>query len=126
VDEDGYYFFVDRIKRMINASGFKVWPAEVESMLYAHPAVQEAVVISAKDAKRGETVKALIVLKPAARGTTSPEQIVDWSKDKMASYKVPRVVELVETLPKSTSGKILWRVLQEQEDARASAAAVAT
>lgn len=124
VDEDGYYFFVDRIKRMINASGFKVWPAEVESMLYAHPAVREAVVISAKDAKRGETVKALVVLKPGARGTTSAEQIVDWSKDKMASYKVPRVVELVETLPKSTSGKILWRVLQEQEDARASAAAV--
>jgi fatty-acyl-CoA synthase len=122
IDEDGYFFFVDRIKRMINASGFKVWPADVESLLYAHPAVQEAVVVSAKDAKRGETVKALIVLKSSARGQQSAEQIIDWAKANMAAYKVPRIVELVETLPKSTSGKILWRVLQEQEDARASAA----
>ena len=116
MDEDGYYFFVDRIKRMINASGFKVWPAEVESLLFAHPAVQEAVVISAKDAKRGETVKALIVLKPAARGQQTPEQIIEWAKANMAAYKVPRVVELVDSLPKSTSGKVLWRVLQERED----------
>jgi fatty-acyl-CoA synthase len=116
MDEDGYYFFVDRIKRMINASGFKVWPAEVESLLFAHPAVQEAVVISAKDAKRGETVKALIVLKPAARGRQTPEQIIEWAKENMAAYKVPRVIELVDSLPKSTSGKVLWRVLQEQED----------
>jgi fatty-acyl-CoA synthase len=115
-DEDGYYFFVDRIKRMINASGFKVWPAEVESLLFAHPAVQEAVVIAAKDAKRGETVKALVVLKPSARGQQTPEQIIEWAKANMAAYKVPRVVELVESLPKSTSGKVLWRVLQERED----------
>ena len=114
-DEDGYFFFVDRIKRMINASGFKVWPAEVESLLYSHPAVQEAVVISAKDAKRGETVKALVVLKPGARGQTTPEQIIEWAKANMAAYKVPRIVELADSLPKSTSGKILWRVLQERE-----------
>jgi fatty-acyl-CoA synthase len=114
--DDGYYFFVDRIKRMINASGFKVWPAEVESLLFAHPAVQEAVVIAAKDAKRGETVKALIVLKPAARGQQTPEQIIEWAKANMAAYKVPRVVELVDSLPKSPSGKVLWRVLQERED----------
>jgi fatty-acyl-CoA synthase len=116
MDEDGYYFFVDRIKRMINASGFKVWPAEVESLLYAHPAVQEAVVIAAKDAKRGETVKALVVLKPGARGQHTPEEIIDWAKAHMAAYKVPRIVELVDSLPKSMSGKVLWRVLQEHED----------
>ncbi|HVY80543.1 MAG TPA: long-chain fatty acid--CoA ligase [Steroidobacteraceae bacterium] len=120
MDEEGYYFFVDRIKRMINASGFKVWPAEVESLLFAHPAVQEAVVIAAKDAKRGETVKALVVLKPAARGRETPERIIEWAKANMAAYKVPRVVELVESLPKSSSGKVMWRALQEQED-RASA-----
>jgi fatty-acyl-CoA synthase len=120
IDEDGYYFFVDRIKRMINCSGFKVWPADVESMLYAHPAVQEAVVIATRDAHRGETVKALVVLKPGARGQQSPEQIIDWAKDKMAAYKVPRIVELVDSLPKSPAGKILWRVLQEQEDRTAA------
>jgi len=115
-DEEGYFFFVDRIKRMINAAGFKVWPAEVESMLYAHPAVQEAAVIATKDSRRGETVKAVIVLKPAARGSTSHEQIIEWARDKMAAYKVPRVVQFVDSVPKSNTGKILWRVLQEQED----------
>jgi fatty-acyl-CoA synthase len=119
VDEDGYFFFVDRIKRMINAAGFKVWPAEVESMLYAHPAVQEAAVIATKDSRKGETVKAVIVLKPNARGQTTPEQIMDWAREKMAAYKVPRVIEFVESVPKSMTGKILWRVLQEQEDRRA-------
>jgi fatty-acyl-CoA synthase len=116
IDEEGFYFFVDRIKRMINASGFKVWPAEVESMLYAHPAIQEAVVISAKDAKRGETVKAVVVLKPAARGQQTAEQIIDWAKANMAAYKVPRIVQIVDSLPKSSSGKIMWRTLQEQEE----------
>jgi fatty-acyl-CoA synthase len=116
LDEDGYFFFVDRIKRMINAAGFKVWPAEVESMLYGHSAVQEAVVISTKDPRRGETVKAVVVLKPAARGQTTPESIIDWAREHMAAYKVPRVVEFVDSVPKSMSGKILWRVLQEQEN----------
>jgi fatty-acyl-CoA synthase len=116
IDEDGFYFFVDRIKRMINASGFKVWPAEVESLLYAHPAIQEAVVISAKDAKRGETVKAVVVLKPAAREQHTAEQIMDWAKANMAAYKAPRIVQIVDSLPKSSSGKIMWRTLQEQEE----------
>jgi len=116
IDEDGYFFFVDRIKRMINAAGFKVWPAEVESMLYAHPAVQEAAVISSKDPRRGESVKAVIVLKPAARGNTTAEQIVEWAREHMAAYKVPRMVEFVESVPKSMTGKILWRALQERED----------
>jgi fatty-acyl-CoA synthase len=116
VDAEGFFFFVDRIKRMINAAGFKVWPAEVESLLYGHPAVLEAAVIASKDERRGETVKAVIVLKPNARGQTSPEQIVEWAREKMAAYKVPRVIEFVDSMPKSMTGKILWRALQEQEN----------
>lgn len=114
-DENGYFFMVDRLKRMINASGFKVWPAEVELMLYQHPAIQEACIIAAKDTHRGETVKALIVLKPDFRGKTDPEEIIKWAATKMATYKAPKQVEFVETLPKSGSGKILWRKLQEEE-----------
>jgi fatty-acyl-CoA synthase len=115
-DAEGYFFFVDRGKRMINAAGFKVWPAEVESLFYAHEAVQEAVVISTRDARRGETVKALIVLKPAARDITTAAQLIEWARAHMATYKVPRVIEFVDSLPKALTGKILWRVLQEQED----------
>jgi len=112
-DEDGYFFITDRLKRMINASGFKVWPAEVEALLYAHPDVQEACVIGVPDGYRGETVKALVVLKKGGR--TRPEEIAAWARDKMAAYKVPRVVELVDELPKTPTGKILWRELQERE-----------
>jgi fatty-acyl-CoA synthase len=68
VDEDGYFFMTDRLKRMINASGFKVWPAEVEALMFRHPAIQEACIISAKDDYRGETVKAVVVLRPATQG----------------------------------------------------------
>jgi fatty-acyl-CoA synthase len=112
-DEDGYFFITDRLKRMINASGFKVWPAEVEALLYGHPAVQEACVIGAPDGYRGETVKALVVLKKDVRA--KPEDITGWARDKMAAYKVPRVVEFVDQLPKTPTGKILWRELQERE-----------
>jgi fatty-acyl-CoA synthase len=113
-DEEGYFFITDRLKRMINASGFKVWPAEVEALLYGHPAVQEACVIGAPDGYRGETVKALIVLKTNS-SNTKPADITDWARDKMAAYKVPRLVEFVEQLPKTPTGKILWRELQEKE-----------
>ncbi|HEY0877112.1 MAG TPA: long-chain fatty acid--CoA ligase [Zeimonas sp.] len=119
-DEDGYFFLVDRLKRMINAAGFKVWPAEVESMLYAHPAIQEACVIAASDAYRGETVKAVVVLSEAARGKVTGEEIVEWARGKMAAYKVPRIVEIADALPKSATGKILWRALQETERERAA------
>ena len=112
-DEDGYFFITDRLKRMINASGFKVWPAEVEALLYGHPAIQEACVIGAPDGYRGETVKALVVLKKGK--TIEAKDITDWARDKMAAYKVPRVVEFVEQLPKTPTGKILWRELQEKE-----------
>jgi fatty-acyl-CoA synthase len=118
-DEEGYFFITDRLKRMINASGFKVWPAEVEAMLYAHPDVQEACVISARDAHRGETVKAVVVLKAASRGKVQPGDIVDWAKEKMATFKAPRQVEFVEALPKTATGKVFWRKLQEEENRRA-------
>ena len=118
-DEEGYFFITDRLKRMINCSGFKVWPAEVEAMLYAHPAIQEACVIGARDPYRGETVKALIVLKPHEQST--PEAIIDWAREKMASFKVPRIVEFVGELPKTATGKILWRELQEAENRKRQA-----
>lgn len=123
VDEDGYFFMVDRLKRMINASGFKVWPAEVEAMMYAHPAIQEVCVIAAHDERRGETVKALVVLRDAFKGQVSEQSIIDWSHEHMAAYKSPRIVQLVDSLPKSGTGKVQWRELQEQERSRAAAGA---
>jgi fatty-acyl-CoA synthase len=114
-DEEGYFFITDRLKRMINCSGYKVWPAEVEAMLYAHPAIQEACVIGSRDAYRGETVKAFVVLKKNLQETKA-EEIIDWAREKMAAFKVPRVVEFVDGLPKTATGKILWRQLQEEEN----------
>ena len=114
-DEEGYFFITDRLKRMINCAGYKVWPAEVEAMLYAHPAIQEACVIGVRDAYRGETVKALVVLRKE-RADASPEDIIGWARERMAAFKVPRVVEFVESLPKTATGKILWRELQEKEN----------
>lgn len=113
VDEDGYFFVTDRLKRMINASGYKVWPAEVENALYDHPAVHEACVIGVPDACRGETVKALLVLRPEARDHASEDEVIAWARARMAAYKAPRIVEFVDALPKSSTGKILWRQLQE-------------
>ena len=122
MDEDGYFFLTDRLKRMINASGFKVWPAEVESLLYKHPDVQEACIIGTRDAYRGESVKAVVVLKAHAKGKTTEDDIINWARDNMAAYKYPRVVEFVDALPKSGTGKVMWRTLQEQENARNEAA----
>ncbi|MGT2477395.1 long-chain-fatty-acid--CoA ligase [Paraburkholderia terrae] len=113
VDSDGYFFVVDRLKRMINASGYKVWPAEVESMLFEHPAVQEACVIATQDPRRGESVKAVIVLRHGAFATE--EDIVNWAREHMASYKVPRAIEFVDNLPRTASGKVQWRQLQDAE-----------
>jgi fatty-acyl-CoA synthase len=120
VDEEGSFFFVDRLKRMINAAGFKVWPAEVEALLYQHPAIQEACVIAATDPRRGETVKAVVVLKPGLEGQVSEQDLIDWSRDQMAAYKAPRLVQFVASLPKSGTGKVLWRALQEAERAPAA------
>jgi fatty-acyl-CoA synthase len=117
IDDEGYFFITDRLKRMINASGFKVWPSEVELLLFRCPSVQEACVIAAHDAYRGETVKAVIVLRDEARGRTSAEDIIGWAREHMAAYKVPRLVSFVDHLPKSGSGKVMWRLLQDQERA---------
>jgi fatty-acyl-CoA synthase len=115
MDEEGYFFMTDRLKRMINASGYKIWPAEVEMLLYKHPAVQEACIISARDAYRGETVKAVVVLRAEAKGKTTAEDITSWARENMAAYKVPKLVQFVDALPKSGSGKVMWRLLQDQE-----------
>ncbi|MBU6467042.1 MAG: AMP-binding protein, partial [Burkholderiales bacterium] len=114
VDTDGYFFLTDRLKRMINASGFKVWPAEVEALMFRHPAIQEACVIGMRDSYRGESVKAVVVLR-ASHGHTSEQEILDWCHENMAAYKAPRVVQFVDALPKSGSGKVMWRALQEAE-----------
>jgi fatty-acyl-CoA synthase len=116
MDPEGFFFFTDRLKRMINASGFKVWPAEVESMMYQHPAIQECCIIAAHDAYRGETVKAVVVKKPGSDLTA--EDIMTWAHEKMAAYKVPKFVEFVDSLPKSGTGKVMWRTLQEKEAAK--------
>jgi fatty-acyl-CoA synthase len=122
VDEEGYFFLRDRLKRMINASGYKVWPAEVENAMYEHPAVHEACIIAVPDGKQGEAVKALIVLKPGFRGAVSEQDVIDWSRGRMAVYKAPRFVEFMDSLPKSGTGKILWRELQEAQQRAAQEA----
>jgi long-chain acyl-CoA synthetase len=110
MDDEGWFYLVDRAKDMIVASGFKVWPREVEEVLYLHPAVREAAVIGISDPYRGETIKAVISLK--AGHTITAEEIKAFARERMAAYKYPRVVEIVEDLPKTTSGKIMRRLLQ--------------
>jgi len=116
-DEEGYFFMVDRIKRMINASGYKVWPSEVESLMYRHPAISQCCVISSPDPRRGETVKALVTLHPGQQDT-SAAAIIEWCKDNMAAYKVPSSIEFRSQLAQSASGKLLWRQLQDEEWSR--------
>ena len=120
VDEEGYFFITDRLKRMINASGFKVWPAEVEALMFRHPAIQEACVVAALDSYRGETVKAFVVLRQSHPTQVSAEDILAWCRDNMAVYKAPRLLEFMDALPKSGSGKVMWRSLQEAELAKTS------
>jgi fatty-acyl-CoA synthase len=125
VDADGYYHMADRLKRMINSSGFKVWPAEVEALLHRHPAVKESCVIAARDAYRGENVKALVVLRESYHGQVSGDDLIAWAREHMAAYKYPRVVELVDELPRTATGKVLWRRAQVDQDERDAAAAAA-
>jgi len=117
MDEEGYFFITDRLKRMINASGFKVWPAEVESLMYKHPAIQEVCIIGTQDAYRGESVKAMVVLRPQSKDQVTPKEIQDWCHANMAAYKAPKSIEFLDALPKSGSGKVMWRALQEAETA---------
>ena len=104
---------VDRVKRMINAAGFKVWPAEVEALMHHHPDIAEVCVVGARDPRRGETVKAYVVPAAHARDTITQAGVIDWCRAEMAAYKCPRSVELVDGLPKSGAGKVLWRQLAE-------------
>jgi fatty-acyl-CoA synthase len=113
-DEDGYFYISDRLKRMINAAGFKVWPAEVEAAMYRHPAIKECCIIASPDERKGETVKAVVVLKQEFSGTTA-QDILTWAKTQMAAYKAPRRIEFADALPRTGSGKLMWRALQERE-----------
>lgn len=110
MDTDGWLYVVDRKKDMINASGFKVWPREVEDVLYTHPQVREAAVVGIPDPYRGESVKAYVSLRPGA--TATPEELAGYCKERLAAYKYPRVVDILPELPKTTSGKILRRELR--------------
>lgn len=114
MDEDGYFYIVDRKKDMIDASGFKVWPREVEEILYAHPSVKEAAVVGVKDEYRGESVKAFIVLKDKSNNPGA-EAIKEYCKTELAPYKVPKIIEFRDELPKTLVGKVLRRKLREDE-----------
>ncbi|HSI67924.1 MAG TPA: long-chain fatty acid--CoA ligase [Planococcus sp. (in: firmicutes)] len=112
MDEDGYVFIVDRKKDLIISSGYNVYPRDIEEVLYEHPAVQEAVAIGVADPYRGESVKAIIVKKEGQE--ISSEQLIEWAKERMAAYKVPKIIEFRAELPKTNVGKILRRALRDE------------
>ncbi|OGK94343.1 MAG: hypothetical protein A3J45_00710 [Candidatus Rokubacteria bacterium RIFCSPHIGHO2_02_FULL_69_13] len=112
VDEDGYFVIVDRTKDQINTAGFKVWPREVEEVLYGHPAVRLVAVVGQPDAYRGEVVKACVVLKEEHRGRVGEADLVAFCKERLTGYKVPRVVEFKDELPITAAGKLLRRLLK--------------
>ena len=113
MDEEGYFYIVDRKKDMIIASGYNVYPREIEEVLYEHPDVQETIVIGVPDAYRGETVKAFVTLKAGAKVTE--QELIDFAKGQLAAYKVPKIVEFRDELPKSAVGKLLKRELRDEE-----------
>jgi long-chain acyl-CoA synthetase len=117
-DADGYFYLVDRAKDMINVSGFKVWPREVEEVLFQHPGVSEVAVIGIEDADSGEAVKAFVVLQQGA--VTQESDIIDYVRTRIADYKAPRFVEFIYRLPRNPAGKILKRELRERERQRRS------
>ena len=113
MDEDGYFYIVQRKKDMIIVSGFNVYPTEVEGVLFKHPAVLEAGVIGIPDAYKGEAVKACVVLKKGM--TATPEELIEHCKTQLAEFKVPQKIQIRESLPKTAVGKVLHRVLREEE-----------
>jgi long-chain acyl-CoA synthetase len=119
MDEKGWFYIVDRKKDQINAAGYKVWPREVEDVLYSHEAVREAAVVGIPDAYRGESVKAFVSLKPGTE--VDAETLIAFCKERMAAYKYPRHIEFIDELPKTASGKVLRRELRAQEAAKATA-----
>jgi long-chain acyl-CoA synthetase len=114
MDEEGWFYLVDRKKDMIIASGYKVWPREVEDVLYQHPAVREAGVVGMPDAYRGETVAAYVALKNGFEGKVKPEELIEFCKQRLANYKYPRHIEIMEELPKTPTGKFLRRELRDK------------
>lgn len=120
MDQDGYFYIVGRKKEMIIAGGYNIYPREIDEVLYEHPKILEAAAIGVPDPKRGETVKVFIVLKPGE--TATEDEIIDYCRSKLAAYKVPKIVEFRDELPKSTVGKVLRRVLKEQEAEKSSKA----
>jgi long-chain acyl-CoA synthetase len=120
MDEQGYLYIVDRKKEVINTAGFKVYPREVEEVLYAHPEVVEGVAVGVPDEYRGETVKAFVVKKEGSALTD--EELASYCKENLAPYKVPKLVEFREELPKSAVGKLLKRVLADEERQKAGLA----
>jgi len=114
MDKNGWFYLIDRKKDMIVASGYKVWPRDVEDVIYQHPAVKETAVIGEPDPYRGETVKAFVALKDGMRDTVTPEEIISFCKTRMAAYKYPRKVEFVSEIPKTLTGKFLRRTLREK------------
>ncbi|MXN66353.1 AMP-binding protein [Stappia sp. GBMRC 2046] len=114
-DEDGYFYIVDRVKRMVNVSGFKVWPTEVEAMIHDHPDIAEVCIVGYPDPRRGEGVMAYVV----PRGPIGEDALIGWCREQMAAYKCPSRVRFVETLPRSPSGKVQWLQLQKQAESEA-------
>ena len=114
MDKEGWFYVVDRKKDLINVSGFKVWPRDVEDVLYQHPAVREACVVGVPDDYRGETVKAYISLREDYEGEVSPDEFIEFCKQRMAAYKYPRIVEIMPEIPKTLTGKFLKRVLRDE------------
>ena len=113
MDKDGFFYIADRLKRMINSAGFKIWPAEVEGIMYRNKNIKEVAIISSPDQRKGEIVMAAIVLKDGIQ--TSAEEIISWSRENMSAYKIPRKISFMNSLPRSGSGKIQWRELQDLE-----------
>ncbi|MDQ1238988.1 MAG: long-chain acyl-CoA synthetase, partial [Thermodesulfobacteriota bacterium] len=115
MDTDGWFYVVDRKKDLINVSGFKVWPRDVEDVIYQHPSVKEAAVIGVPDEYRGETVKAYVALKSGLEDSLKAEELIAFCKSRMAAYKYPRLVEFVSEIPKTLTGKFLRRALRQTD-----------
>jgi long-chain acyl-CoA synthetase len=113
MDEEGYFHMADRKKDMIIAGGYNIYPADVEAVLFEHPKIKEAAVIGVPDERRGETVKAFVVLKEGE--TATAEEIIAFCRERMAAYRAPRIIEFRDDLPKSMIGKVLRRELRESE-----------
>jgi long-chain acyl-CoA synthetase len=124
MDPDGYFKVVDRIKEMVIVSGFNVYPTEVEDVLYRHPKILKVSVVGVPDPETGEAVKAFVVLRPGEQATA--EEIIQWARDPsqgLTGYRVPKQIEFRDSLPETLIGKVLRRVLQEEERAKQEAAA---